>query len=304
MITKLTKAQINKFPFYVEKWIKIGLNTDPINREESIKAVNMAYNLAGLEVPENIYFVSSPMEHIQFMKNLVKGSKKSFKDIDFLIHTTQGCYEASWLARYDFFRNECGLVSETDKILGLIKCAENFGWWATYANMAVIQDRPQKISRDSQNRLHCEDGPAILYRDGYSQFYWHGVFVSNSIIITNPEKITIDMIDNENNAEIRRIALSRFGYNRYVSESKMNVIDKEDDFAPYKGIRNAALLKKEMPGDEDFVVLMLNNSTPEKEDGSIKKYCIRVPPTMRTVKEASAWINFADKDTYNPIIET
>jgi hypothetical protein len=38
----------------------------------------------------------------------------------------------------------------------------------------VFQHRPEVIKFDDQNRLHCEDGPAIRYRDGYSVYSWHG----------------------------------------------------------------------------------------------------------------------------------
>lgn len=45
------------------------------------------------------------------------------------------------------------------------------------------------------------------------------------------------------------------------------------------------------------------NSTPEP-DGSMKDYFLRVPPTVKTAREACAWTFGKSENDYAPMIET
>jgi hypothetical protein len=47
----------------------------------------------------------------------------------------------------------------------------------------------------------------------------------------------------------------------------------------------------------------LLNSTPEP-DGSVKTYHLRVPPTMRTAREAVAWTFDVPAEQYAPLVES
>ncbi len=47
-IEKLTQEQEARFPEFVDKWLKIGLCTEPANRVEAEKGINMAYEIAGI----------------------------------------------------------------------------------------------------------------------------------------------------------------------------------------------------------------------------------------------------------------
>lgn len=60
MITKLTEEQRSRFPEFVEKWTRIGLCTDPADRQQAERGVNLAYQIAGLKPPEKIIWCESP----------------------------------------------------------------------------------------------------------------------------------------------------------------------------------------------------------------------------------------------------
>ncbi len=60
-IEKLTSEQEAAFPRYVDKWLKIGLSTEPCNFEESKKAAILAYELAGLQPPKKFYLFDCPI---------------------------------------------------------------------------------------------------------------------------------------------------------------------------------------------------------------------------------------------------
>ncbi len=61
MIKELTAKQEAALPRYVDKWLKIGLSTDPCNFEESKKAAILAYKAAGLKPPKKFYLFDCPI---------------------------------------------------------------------------------------------------------------------------------------------------------------------------------------------------------------------------------------------------
>ncbi|MFX9042566.1 DUF6745 domain-containing protein, partial [Acinetobacter baumannii] len=85
-----------------------------------------------------------------------------------------------------------------------VTVCRSIGWWYQFDDCVIMTDRPSVIARDDRMRLHCEDGPALSYRDGYALYAVHGTRVPGSII-TAPETITVSAIDAERNAEVRRV---------------------------------------------------------------------------------------------------
>ncbi len=61
MITKLTPEQEAALPEYRDKWLEIGLSTEPCDFEESKKAAILAYQLAGLQPPKKFYLFDCPI---------------------------------------------------------------------------------------------------------------------------------------------------------------------------------------------------------------------------------------------------
>jgi len=62
MIDSLTQEQQDKFPLYVEKWLKIGLSTKPIDVEKSMYWITRAYKQAGLEPLTEWVVCDSPLD--------------------------------------------------------------------------------------------------------------------------------------------------------------------------------------------------------------------------------------------------
>lgn len=59
LIEKLTPEQEALIPVYREKWLRIALSTERIERQNAIEAVKAAYNFIGIPEPEeNIFFDS------------------------------------------------------------------------------------------------------------------------------------------------------------------------------------------------------------------------------------------------------
>jgi hypothetical protein len=57
---------------------------------------------------------------------------------------------------------------------GAWEVAQSAGLWWPFEHAAILCDRPAELHVNAQYVPHCEDGPAIVFRDGSSAFAWNG----------------------------------------------------------------------------------------------------------------------------------
>ena len=141
----------------------------------------------------------------------------------------------------------------------------------------MVCERPRELHRDEQGRLHYASGPAVAWGDGWGVHSWHGTRVPADII-ERPESITVKRIEEERNAELKRIMIDRYGMARYVRDAKFDVVDADTD--PLGQPRR--LLRR-----DDVVVVELTNSTIDA-DGTRRVYHIPVEPELRPLLEGGA----------------
>jgi hypothetical protein len=179
--------------------------------------------------------------------------------------------------------------------------------WAYLCQPCIcfLCDRPVSLLIDSErrNRLHCSDGPAVEFADGSKMYFWHGVAVP-SCVVEHPETITVGAINEEPNAEIRRVMLERFGMERYLEDSSAERLHEDEFGVLYRIIPTEEnTLPFSRDSLEPFLIVKVANSSPEPDD-SRKEYFLRVPPYVRTAKEAVAWTFGVAGNKYHPLIET
>lgn len=269
-IEKLTPEQEAMFPVYVERWTKIGMSTEPVDFWQAKAAALLAYDKAGLPHPTRFFTAKSPMDAIRLIKEL----EPSFTDQEIFNDMTYGCHNAPWFAFYQFFRDEVNLEF-CHQLDGLIDLASHCGWVSFYDDTVVFQDRPEIIKMDDQNRLHCEDGPAIRYRDGFSVYAWHGVRIPSEWI-EHKADLTPQTALTWENIEQRRCACEILGWARILRELNAQVIDSDDD--PMIG----TLVEVDIPdiGREKFLKVLC---------GTGREFALPVPPDMKTALSANAW---------------
>lgn len=279
MITKLTKKQKSLMPQYVDKWINVGMRTGAVDLEKSKAAVCRAYELAGLSKPTQFYVANSPIHAIKIIQSL--DSTLSAEEI--FNNMIYGNHEAYWLSYIDFFKTEVG-IKNLEKVDGLMDLAEHCGWLNVYEDVVVFQERPNRIMLDDQKRLHCQDGAAILYEDGFSIHAWHGVRIPSEWI-ENKKSLTPKIALKWNNIEQRRAACEILGWTNILSSLKMEVIDADND--PEIGV----LVECNIPdsGKERFLRVLC---------GTKREFALPVPREMKTALEANAWTFGFDADTF------
>ena len=214
-----------------------------------------------------------------------------------------------WLAFYDFPRKFLSPFKYDEKNSELL---DNFielysNIHAFYATEAAcfICERPTELNVNESGRLHCETGPALAYSDGWQLFSINGVRVPEWVI----NNITVELIEAEANAEVKRVAMERYGWGLYLKDSGCGLIDEYTDQLGHP-IR---LWKKELGEDfsEPLVMVELTNSTieglydtdgnftPDLKDGKPyhKSYMFCVPPHITKARQAHAWHCGIDADS-------
>jgi hypothetical protein len=152
---------------------------------------------------------------------------------------------------------------------------------------------PVLVNVDERNRLHSFDQPALQFADGYSVFAWSGVNVDAHLVL-EPDSLSVEHIDAEENIELRRVMIERYGVQRYLEESGAMLISEDEC---------GVLLRKEVPGDEPILMVKVINSTAEP-DGTYKEYFLRVPPDVSSAREGVAWTFGLEPHEYAPAVES
>ncbi|ALU97357.1 hypothetical protein WQO_30855 [Streptomyces globisporus C-1027] len=201
-----------------------------------------------------------------------------------LLDAVLGQHDAAWLAAFD---------GHGDRLAGLAEVARNAGWWWPYEHAVVITERPDVLHRDEAGRLDHGEGPALAYRDGFALHAWRGMPVP-AAFLEELSSLTPERIRAEENAELRRVMLEYYGYDRYLTESGAEPVHRDE---------TGILWRIALDGDEDVVMVEVVNSTPEP-DGTYRTYWLRVPPTTRTAKDGVAWTFGLEGAAYAPVRQT
>ena len=278
MIEKLTAEQTAQIAIYRDKWIDVGMSCEPMNFEAAKSAMIKAYELANLPAPTQFYAAASPTAAIELIKKL----DSSLSDKDIFDEFIYGYHEAGWLSYYEYFKDVCG-IRDCSKLDGLTEYAKHAGWASVYEDVVVIQDRPEHILFDDQDRVHSETDAAIKYRDGTGVYMWHGVRVPAEWI-TNKSTLSAKTALTWKNIEQRRAACEIVGWAQVLRELDAKTIDVDDD--PMIG----TLVEVTIPdvGRERFLKVIC---------GTGREFALPVPPDMTTALGANAWTYDLDGDT-------
>jgi hypothetical protein len=159
-------------------------------------------------------------------------------------------------------------------------CFEAFcsgAWLLFWTDTTLYWVAHPQIRKDEQRRPHADDGPALTC-DLEDLYLWHGILLPKHAI-TDPLTITTKEVDEEVNAETRRVLIERMGAGRYLSETKAKVVDMDG------GLRVIGGAPRVLFQASDGSRWMLGT------DGSTSRtYYMPVPRTVKTCAEAHARI--------------
>jgi hypothetical protein len=206
--------------------------------------------------------------------------------------TWYGQHEAPWIAHYDAGRR-LGLARYSPEDVDILNIhavlARTTGWWWPFDGVCVMAERPVALHTEptpdgqhGQLRLHHQDDQALAFPDG------QGIYALNGTIV--PEWVmrdpTVERIARERNVEVRRCAIERIGWDTYISEAGMKLIDQADD----PGNQAGTLALYATPATlrpHGRILLVLNGS--RERDGTRRRYGLPVPDGTTSALDAAGW---------------
>ena len=259
-IEKLTAAQIATFPRYVAEWTGYGLCTAPADRPRAEAAIEAIYRTAGMAAPK-VVWCGSPLSMaltraaVDSVGDSVQASVRdsvwssigaSVRDSvrasvwdsvwdsvqasvrDSVWESCFGQHDAAGLAFFSFFRNELGLVAETDPVAGLSELCKCCGWIMPYANICFASERHDICRLDENNRIHSEIGPAIHYPDGFEIHAWHGTRIP-ARWIEDRQSLTAEEVLACEDVEQRAAGFDIIGPARMLNSLRHEIVDDDPD---------------------------------------------------------------------------
>jgi hypothetical protein len=208
-----------------------------------------------------------------------------------------------WMAWRMWFRDHGGLELDGDlwDRAQAYAGANSAGYWWAWPDFAMVADRPTQLHVEQvaptgwgSHRLHCETGPAIAWSDGTAAHAWHGTRVPAGLIETG---WSADRILQEPNTEIRRCAIERIGWDRYIAEAELSLVDTKPDPANAPHVVRLYDVPRRIYGEHVRVVLMTNGS-PDR-NGELRVYGETVPADVNDAVAAVAWQYGIDAGTYS-----
>ncbi|MEV0190196.1 DUF6745 domain-containing protein [Kitasatospora purpeofusca] len=210
-----------------------------------------------------------------------------------LLDAVRGQHDAPWFAAFEAAGVLGAAGAAGEGIAALAEVARTTGWWWPYADTVLISERPTALHRDEAGRLDRADGPALEYSDGFALHAWRGMPVPAEFL-AGLGTVTVERIRTEENAELRRVLLEHYGYERYLADSGAEPMHRD---------ATGVLWRIQLPDDEPVVMVEVVNSTAEP-DGTFRTYWLRVPPDTRTARAGVAWTFGTTEEEYHPQRET
>lgn len=225
-MTKEGKEQL-----YVDKWIRYGVSTDSIDKDEVKKIVKRLYEVleADNKNPEIVY-CDSPNDIVRRVAKDEKiDEKKAWEKIKSELNNGQ--FDADYFAFYDFIYNEAKYEDEDKNIIEvLMNMGKHVSFYYTTENKIYISHRPLEINRDNEGRLHADGRPAFVFQDGWCGYYWHGREMPEIYGRTKSSQWQPKWILSEKNVELKRILLQQIhnniGYGPMLNQLKATKLDE------------------------------------------------------------------------------
>lgn len=241
MITELTPEQEALIPVVRDEWLNLAFSLT-FDEEKAVQYAKFLYRVAELDEPE-VYVFDSPLA-LQIAANMLDANETPTReevnrrvpitkkeDLEMYSFCSYGdWWNYGWIAFYDFFQR-IGVVENElfEELKTLAK--SNVFTMIQLEGVCLVSKPPVKLLKDNQDRLHCEEGPAIKFADGYEQYYWKGTCIPKHWIMSR-EDISDDELRTDN-AELRRILIDILGVTDYFSrigeKDSLKVIDEDTD---------------------------------------------------------------------------
>jgi hypothetical protein len=193
-----------------------------------------------------------------------------------------GPHHLAPLGVYEYLYDVLSWRRPTRPLRGLWAIAKNAGWIVPHEHVCWISERPSHLRTDARGRLHCSDGPALRYPDGWCAYAWKGVEIP-AWMIEHPERITVATIGDTFEPVLRNCMIDIMTPECFVRTGMVDRVGEDETGVLW---RKSWSVRGVIIGSWSAVEVIDGTANA---DGSRKRYFLRVPSRMRTPREAVAW---------------
>ena len=192
----------------------IDLEQQPLDRTKAKYWISRLYKSIGLSPPLVVFLDSPAAMHMA-----------AFSFRGQLGGQLEGQISTQWLSSYlGWFQGAKLAGVRFDEAFGLYEgFLTNLSLTLPFERVCFCSDRPREVHWQD-GLLHNEVGMSVRYADGWGVYSIEGVRVDEQIVM-HPETQTVEQLNSEENEEIKRIRISKFGWHRYLEEARAEVVD-------------------------------------------------------------------------------
>jgi hypothetical protein len=262
MKTEFTPEEEALIPVYYQKYMDQQTQQQP---EEDIRQIiNTIWKDMGFAEP-TITILDSP-----------KACKKACPDFN-KFDSYWGLWLVPYAATYDFAQ-QIGINLDSDKLHKFLLWARCCPYILFDEHTVYVSRKPVEIHYNDAGQLHNESGMSCRFADNWGIWTINGVEVDEQIVMS-PESQTIEQIRNEENEEVKRLRIERYGWNKYFNEINAKIIDERDN--DIEGTKEFLFRSDE----DDMTALLCVCSSTAKE------FFLECPPEVKTCFDAQMWLS-------------
>jgi hypothetical protein len=223
-IEKLTPEQESKLDSQREKWLSKIFNYEFYNNHDAERteiSMKKLYKFCELAEPE-VILLDSPMACQIEVNRLLGNETRVYEPFSAYINAD----DTSWLSFYEYFLDNFDFMEEHRENFNLIsECVENSYLQIQMDKVCIVSKYPKKIIRNSNNDLHCTNGYAIEFADGYGQHYINGRFIEEEIFNECDSLINAKISFHKNTNEDIRAAIITIIKENFGNQGLLDMLD-------------------------------------------------------------------------------
>ena len=163
--------------------------------------------------------------------------------------------------------------------------------FAAFQQSCIILANRPTICMNEEGNLHSTNAPAVTWGDGTQVWFNDGHYMDEAgrTIVVESHKLTTQHILQIRNEETRRLAIEKFGWDRFIAEADCPVLDRRvnDVDNTIEMLVGPPRSEAEL-GRQNRMVLFCRSTG--------RRYFLGVPRQLTTCEEAQAWMANAGND--------
>lgn len=254
-----TDQDIKQLTKVAEKWATRVTENFTLDKEKAKAGIEWLYKYCSIENSPKVHFTTSPLA-MQILVNTdgllteeemtknVKALADRIAELDnYLILPATGqkleyyqtasygnVSDYTWASYYDYLleKGDDNVSPDFPKYKEMLEA--NIYDMIQLVEDCIVSPMPKLFKLNERNNLHCEDGPAMSWEDGFELYFINGTPVPKKYVVTPAKELDVNLVIQEKNVERRQFLVHKIGYNRVFKELGGSLIQAQEALDLYK----------------------------------------------------------------------